>query len=402
MTLALAGLAGPALAQADLFSPQTVGGVAQLRINSTNDETSWVDGGFGKTRFGSESDAWLADGVLEWKPKFGWSLGAVVDVVAQPDQEHPVDFNETYLVYKPLIGQTKVQARLGLFYPPVSLEHDGKAWTTTRTITPSAINSWIGEEVLGAALEVSARRDFGGHELGLTAAIINNNDTAGTLLTFRGWSLNDVKATLHGEHPLPPLSTFASYVQEPETYPIRELDDRFGYYVRADWKPPYPFTLNAIYYDNLGDMIGVDSDLQWSWYTRFVNVGATWQPLDDTELMAQAMSGVTRMGFTSPAGRWFDLDFEAAYLMLTQTYGANSISGRADWFRTKDRANPFYGDMNEHGWAGTVDVKHSFSDQASVLVEVLYVDSDRPGRVMAGESVQQQQTTIQAMARFTF
>src|SRR4051812_29407163 len=81
MTLALAAasLAGPALAQSDLFSRETVGGVINVRAASADGEASWVDGGFGKSRFGDETTG-LIDGVVEWRPKLVWSLSAVVDV----------------------------------------------------------------------------------------------------------------------------------------------------------------------------------------------------------------------------------------------------------------------------------------------------------------------------------
>ncbi|HET9159530.1 MAG TPA: hypothetical protein VFN88_02875 [Caulobacteraceae bacterium] len=402
--LALTGacLAGPAFAQPDLFSPSTIGGVVNGRAVSGDAEKSWTDGGFGKSRFGDRSDG-LIDGVVQWRPRLGWSLSGVVDVVGQPDLIKKLDVNEAYLLFKPLgSGGTRWQARLGLLYPPVSLEHDGRAWTTTRTITPSAINSWIGEEVYGAGLEVAVRRTFGEQELGLTVGVFDKNDTAGTLLTFRGWSLNDARATLKGKYELPPLSAFPASLQDEDTYPAWELDDRFGYYVRADWKPPQAFSVNAIYYDNLGDKTSVDPELQWSWYTRFTNVGITWQPAENTEVLAQAMKGVTAMGYTSPFGRWFDTRFEAAYVLATQTFGANAVSGRLDYFRNSDRANGFYGDTSEHGWAGTLDYVRTFSPQAKLYLEALRIDSERPSRVLAGDAPRQHETVLQAMTRFSF
>ena len=56
--------------------------------------------------------------------------------------------SEAYLVFKPTpAGDTRYSVRAGLFYPPVSQEHQGPAWIDADMITPSAINSWIGEEV---------------------------------------------------------------------------------------------------------------------------------------------------------------------------------------------------------------------------------------------------------------
>jgi hypothetical protein len=403
LAFVIANLAGPALAQPDLFSRETIAGVINVRGASADGEESWLDGGFGKSRFGDETTA-LVDGVIEWRPKLSWSLSAVADVIVQPDlDEDKIDLNEAFVLYKPLgSGKTRVQGRLGFFYPPVSLEHDGKGWTTTRTITPSAINSWIGEETFGAGLEISVKRDIAGHEVGLTVAGFDKNDTAGTLLSLRGWSLNDTRAGVFGERPLPPLSTFISYVQPRETYPARELDDRFGYYIRADWRSPAGLSLNAIYYDNLGDMLSVDQDMQWSWYTRFVNVGAAWRPTEHTELLAQWMTGVTRMGYTTPAGRWIDVDFDSAYVLASQTFGANALTGRLDYFRVDDEAAAYYGDLSETGWAATAAWRRTLSPHAEVFVEALHTSSDRWSRVWVGEAATQRQTTIQGLVRFSF
>ena len=46
------------------------------------------------------------------------------------------------------------------------------------TITPSAINSWIGEEVRPLAAEVTASTTAGEHQLSATAGIFAANDTA--------------------------------------------------------------------------------------------------------------------------------------------------------------------------------------------------------------------------------
>src|SRR5689334_8919833 len=126
IALALAGSAARAFAAPDLFSRETVSGVINVRAATADGEASWVDGGFGKSRFGDETSG-LVDGVVEWRPKLAWSLSAVVDVIGQPDfDEHKIDLGEAYLLYKPLgSGGTRVQGRLGVFYPPVSLEHDG-------------------------------------------------------------------------------------------------------------------------------------------------------------------------------------------------------------------------------------------------------------------------------------
>jgi len=414
MTAMSVMIAAPAHAQSepggvDFFSREAFRGLIDVRAALSDGEPSWVDGGFGKTRYGGDSgrnfqpDLHMANAILEWRPRLGWSLSGVVDLEVQSDPETTIDFTEAYLQYKPLLpGGTKVSARAGLFYPPVSLEHDGPAWTTTRTITPSAINSWIGEEVKALGGEVGVKREFAGHELGLTLGGYGSNDTAGTLLSFRGWSLNDVRATAFGDYPLPALNSFIRTRQYPSTTPTLELDDRLGYYVRADWRPPAPFAINAIYYDNLGDMESRNVFREWSWLTRFYNIGGVWTPRESTEVLAQAMWGETLMGFPRPVQRWVEVNYSSAYLLVSQRYGASAVTGRIEAFETENRSALNLGNYNEEGWALTTALRHDFTDGFQLMFEALHVDSNRPSRGLARLPADQKTTTLQASARFWF
>ena len=60
--------------------------------------------------------------------------------------------------FRPMRGsKIAFSARAGLMWPPVSLEHEGADWHVKDSITPSAINSWIGEEVRPVAARGHAR-----------------------------------------------------------------------------------------------------------------------------------------------------------------------------------------------------------------------------------------------------
>src|SRR4029077_2655356 len=114
--------------------------------------------------------------------------------IAQPDQEdRPIDVSQAYLSWRPTpTSATRFSARLGMYYPAVSLEHDAPVGGLTNTITPSAINSWIGEEVRVIGAEAGVAHEFeGGQRLALTLGIFGGDDTAGTLLTYRGWAMHD-------------------------------------------------------------------------------------------------------------------------------------------------------------------------------------------------------------------
>src|SRR5258706_5585800 len=180
VALVLACAGGPGLCRGyGDGSGKSVTALLDFRIAGAGGERSWLGGGFGKARFGGDA-AGGGDGLrvqgraveadLVWQPQLSWSLGGTFAVTAQQGQEHPVDLSEAFLSWRrDPHGATRISGRLGLFWPPVSLEHSGPAWTVTETITPSAINSWIGEEVKVAGAEATASFALGRGHLAATA-----------------------------------------------------------------------------------------------------------------------------------------------------------------------------------------------------------------------------------------
>lgn len=407
MVIAGLGLQSPAAAQSDLFAPEAFELEADLRISAVDGETGWLDGGFGKLREGGDGSgveprlrAAAVD--LAWQPHFSWELSGLVSLTHQEDQTEAVDLNEAFLKYRSGPGRTRFGARAGLLWPPVSLEHGGANWTVSDTITPSAINSWIGEEVKVLALEASVEHQFGEHELELTGAVFRHNDMSGTLLTYRGWALHDLRTTPHMDSPLPPLSAQVAPFQDTITSPFLEVDKRTGYYARIDWRPPEIFTLNAFRYDNFGDRLS-SRDMQTSWRTRFWNVGAMVALDDLTTLRAQALWGNTLVGPDTPYGIPADVDFASAYLLASREVGAGLVSARFDWFETTDNSFVQTDNNNEEGWAAMLAYKRPLNDHFTVFAELLHVSSERPARaLLAGIDAQQDQTMAQASLRFHF
>ncbi|HZZ35888.1 MAG TPA: hypothetical protein VFE03_09195 [Caulobacteraceae bacterium] len=402
-------LAGAAEAQVDLVSPETVHGMIDLRLAGVDGERSFVDGGFGKTRFSGAADgdfklhATVAEAALEWTPRLNWEWSALVDVDVQPGQEKPVDISQAYVLFKPVpLSQTRFQAKFGYFYPPVSLEHDGRFWSVTNTITPSAINSWIGEEVKVLGAEGSVSRDFGDASLSASAALFGFDDTSGTLLTYRGWALHDLKSTAHGEFPLPPLSEFAEYVQDGETYSALEIDKRVGFYARVEWRPVGPVTLDALYYDNRGDKVGVAHGLQWAWRTTFTNVGLSVKASETTRIKGQVIVGRTLMGFPTGDGLFADVVFRSAYGLISHDIGDSTLTGRVDLFDVRDHSLKVIDNNDEHGWSATAAFRHKFSEHADFRLEALRVSSHRPSRALGGLAPRQGQTLLQSSLRLTF
>jgi hypothetical protein len=206
----------------DLISPETLAVYARTDIAVVGGERSFEEGGFGKLASGggrpaAGGDARITPNAaagLVWQPRLGWSLSGTVVAEAQAGPHPVAGLSAGWLAWKPLSdGALSVSARAGLFWPPISLEHTGPEWSVEDTITPSAVNSWIAEEVKVVGLEGTARLRLGGHTISATAALFDYNDTAGALLTLRGWALHDRSALVGRSVPLPPLNDFITYVQ---------------------------------------------------------------------------------------------------------------------------------------------------------------------------------------------
>jgi hypothetical protein len=396
-----------AAAQVDFSPADTLHGVVDLRAAASDGEPSFTTFGFGKYRYGGgdggdfDPKVQLALAAIEWTPRFSWDWSAVVDAGHQPGQENWFDLYQAYLVFKPVPrSATRFRARIGYFYPPVSLENDARVWGVTDTITPSAINSWIGEEVKVAGAEATVSQDFGDQQLSATGALFGVDDTAGALLAYRGWSLDDLKSQPFGDMNLPPLSAAIAAYQQRQTYSNREIDDRIGYYAMVEWRTPWPLTLQAFHYDNEGDGVSETIDQQWAWATHFTDVGAIAQIGDHTRLLAQGLEGGTRIG--TSAAPLVDVDFKSAYVLVSHDFGRDTLSARVDAFETVDEAPQSPAPLGERGWAVTADWRRPLTRRLDLRVEVSHVASNRPSRIVGGEDPFQAQTQVQSSLRLTF
>jgi hypothetical protein len=314
---------------------------------------------------------------------------------------------EAFLNYLPQSqGKLSFSARAGLMWPEISLEHaTGGAWSTVYTITPSAINSWVGEEVRVVGLEGTAHVSLGQHEVLATAAVFGWNDTSGTLLSFRGWALEDIKGSAPGYYPLPPLNSFFSGAQQNLTQNTLKIDNRPGFYARLDWRPPQPFGVAAFYYDNNGDPKAFTHELQWGWRTRFADLGVNADLDSKTRLLAQGMVGSTQMGFKHDGVLWIDTDYQSVYVLLSRrVLGDMAVSGRVEAFTTREHGSEMmpHSDNNQDGWAWTMAVRKPINPHLTLFAEALNVRSWRGTRVDLGglQSPFEAQTVFQISLRY--
>ncbi len=389
-------------AETQLFDSGTYMAWLDLRVATADGERAWLDGGFGKLRYGNETTASIAQAAVLWKPQLTDTLSGYVLLQGVSDAEVLVGIEEAYVQWKPVpTSGFRYGLRAGQMFPPVSMEHDGMGWTPSRTITPSAINSWIGEEVLVRGLEVNAQQTFGGHKLGLTLGGFTRDDTAGTLLSWRGWALHDISSADNSELMLPDGENQGWYRifdedQAEMSRPMVEVDGRLGYYVRLDWKPPATLAVNLEFYDNQGDPDAVRNG-QWAWGTRFYNLGAAYRLTAKDELLSQYMVGHTVTGWQTGQGPYVvDVGFESAYLLLSHHYNNSSrLSGRFDYFTAKDYSRRLVDDNSETGYAATLAWLKPMTDHLDVAIEALHVVSGRPARATHLLAAKQAQTQLQ-------
>jgi hypothetical protein len=402
--LAFAALGVPsAQAQDAVFGRQTLHGLAEIRWAGADGERSWVKGGFGKSGIpsGSGGALELSQAVVEWRPRFSFGASAVVSGQWQANARPRFDLDEAYLKLKASPSPLgRLSGRVGYFYPPVSLEHEGPGWTTTDMLSASAIGSWIGEEVKVGGVEATGSRRFADHEISATAGLFGWNDTSGTLLSFRGWALHGVRTGVATRFSLPPMTPFMTPRQAPGTSPAWEIDHRAGYYGRLEWRPPAPVAVQLFHYDNRGDRIGVRA-VQWAWQTRFTTLGLTAAPSPTTRLRAQALTGRTWMGFPFPE-TWVDVGFRSAYLMASQDLGPGAASLRLDGFETRDHSQRKLAAADEHGWSLAAGWRQPVTAWADLFLEAQEIRSRRPARALVGERPQQDETVLQTALRLHF
>ena len=154
---------------ADGDVPVTVDGLVDFRAVQTDSEVGFFDGGRGKTRFGGSrrSGSRFTGGFGEIAAtihgQFGSEINAFVHLKHDGDQRVPVDAVEIYGRYRPVSTSAwRLSGKTGALFPPVSMENIDTVWQSPYTVTWSAINSWIGEEVrsLGGEFLLAAYDKF--------------------------------------------------------------------------------------------------------------------------------------------------------------------------------------------------------------------------------------------------
>jgi hypothetical protein len=392
-------LALPGTARADA---PALHGLLDLRLASLGNEPNWMDGGLGKLRWGGAgSPVQLGDAALVLDAPFAPAWFGRATVQAQVDDGAGLELLEAWLRWRPVsTGRWRHSLKAGLFFPPVSLEHEGVGWTSPYTLTPSALDGWIGEEIRATGVEwrLERRGDAGSAEFALTA--FGGNDTAGDLMAARGWSLSDRAYGVGGTIREPDTAAFDA--PPPRRFdPFTELDHRPGAIVEATLRRASGHRLTVLHYDNRADpTIETHHGAHeiYAWRTRFTSVAWEHRGARDTWL-AQALDGDTEIR-PSPFFRT-RTDYRAAYVLWARATGTWRPAARVDWFATRQSPD-FDPPGDEHGQALTLALTWQPREAWQAAGELVALRSVREDRVLLGRDPAQSEAQVQFAWRWFF
>lgn len=379
-------------------------GFVDLRAVAPAHETGWDDGGLGKSRYGSgDGGVRLGEVALAANWQVTPALGAVADLQYQPDESRHLDVLDAYLRLRPASTTPwRWSLKLGAFFAPISLENEGIGWTSLWTLTPSAINSWVGEELRTTGGEFSVEHR-GSNTFQAGFAIFGKNDPAGELLATRGWSLGDLTSGLRASVREPDVYAPLADAKVPVEYrPFDEIDHHLGWYADASWQSRAYGKLVVLYYDNRADpqrFERYDDRKVFAWHTRFWSLGARTR-VGDVTFIAQAMDGDT--AFEPVPELYLDTHFRSGFLLAGWERGAWRPALRVDFFSLRQTPSSLPDPLGEHGNALTAALNWRPNDRLRLTGEWLRIDSTRDQRTLEGLAPRQIDRQVQLSARLYF
>jgi len=288
---------------------------------------------------------------------------------------------EAWVQYNPLPWSGyRVKARLGYFYPALSLENTDLAWTSPYSSYFSAVNSWIVEEIKPRGLEFSVSRPSrffnSQHSQQWILGLFQGNDPAGTVLTWRGFAIHPYQTSLFERLSFanyPSIGADGPVAKQPNwVEPNRELDNKTGYYLGWHWL--YQDTEVRLYhYDNKADPQVFTN--QYGWHSRFTNLSAQHQLNEQVRLIGQYLSGDTLMG-----DQVVKADYRAWFLMVNYQQDQWQATLRYDHFKVVDRDQTAGDDNNGNGHGWTYRLVYQLSEQTNAAVEYNQINSVQASR----------------------
>lgn len=341
-----------------------------VRLVGGGPAPSWTDSGPGKMRYGGSA----TDGALQRATRFVLSQGAVQIGVTLPwalraqaqmnvepdiaDGYHPW-LIEAILRREWGDAESGWGVQSGVMKLPFSLEHTGPAWSPEYTISASALNSWLWEDISLAGMEGEwwhATRS--GLRLGALIGAGYGGDQIGRLLALRGWALGDAVGGINGSLALPGRSQRTDIFNERDHQPAL-----YSWLSIADPQEVIALRLGMV--DNRGD-----ENREGVWHTRFTTLGLVVHLHPRIDVLAQYLEGVARV--RAPPN---DSSVSAFYVLLSHHYGRQRLSVRYDAFRVHDvDGGPL---TSEHGHSITAAYLVQVGLRNQVALEYIRMDSQR-------------------------
>lgn len=377
----------------------TVFGYVDARGVNASGPPSWMEHGFGRLEAGGDRNEFFADAHVgaDWNPtawftahasglarreppRYGGKRGGLVDAYVELHNEH-------------------WQLRAGQFFLGTSRENTGPLWSSPYTLSFSALNTWIGEEVRPVGVDLQWKPNF---YVTAGATAFRNNDTAGALLAWRGWTVGDRLSVYNEVLPLPPLFSLSGGFADQRadgTVPFeQDLDKRTGYAARLRAQLPERANVQLTHFDNRGDREEYRDE--YAWQTRFDVLSAQVGQTSPTTVAAEYLRGKTGMG-APPI--FVDADISAWYVLVSHKMGHERFSARFDGFATEDRDHAPLAETNtEHGHSWLFAWLHDVSDHVRLGAEFVQVTGDRVAAAQSGFSPNTDGHTVTVELRYSF
>lgn len=363
------------------------------RAISVRSQPSWMERGVGRFDVGADAPddrrtvhVEVAQLGVDWTPTSWLALHA--DGLARHEPSGTAGRRAGVVQAFADVYNEHWRFRVGSFWLPTSRENTDPMWNSPYTITYSALNSWIGQEVRPVGADLQYSPNF---YVTLGATGIRGSDTMGTELAAHGWTFGN-RLSVYGEDlPLP----------EPgkETRPVgADLDHKWGHSERIRVQLPERANLQFTHIDNRAELVPL-IDGYAPWQTRFDILGGAIGTTSPTTLAAEWSRGSTAIGF--PGGR-FTMDFETSYLLVSQKRGPTRWTTRVDWFSTRNHKWRANDSARENGRALTIAWLRDAGPHLRAGVEYVRVKGDRAELANAGFDPDTGGSTVTLELRYGF
>jgi len=313
-----------------------------LRLVDSAASTSFLEGGQGTLRYGEDqSGVRLGRVRLALDQSLGDLLTLKLDASSWGDHDKtPIGLTEAFLLLHPYpFHGFRARLKAGAFYAPISLENRSAGWESPYTLTYSALNSWVGEELRTIGLESQIEwlgtrlgKDF---DVGLTAAVYGWNETLGRGLADHGFALDDRQTLLEGRVGPKGSLPFGGYEE------FHEVDSRPGEYEGLEARYLDRVVVRYLHYDNQADPAAFDPlGPRFAWETHFDTAGIRAEDEQGWGAIVQWLEGYTAI---EPRGNELAWRFRTRFVLLSKRTGRYTLSARYDDFEV----NPEEGTLGQ-------------------------------------------------------